>query len=92
MLEKGFVLVQPEGVKEEDGAHHVVAGDYETEEQHLMNVDSQCLCGRERRGDIHIPAYQFIGCDPVRIRARLDRLQRSGAVLCATCNENVEHD
>ena len=86
MLVEGYVLVKPECMDGESGTHHIVAGSYETEEQCLARVDRQCIgCPQTRRDDIHIPPYQFIGYDPEQIRARLERLRRSGATLCAGC-------
>jgi hypothetical protein len=85
MLVEGYVLVRPEEINENDGAHHVVAGSYETEEQRLVDVGRQCLGCRQTRNEAHVSPYQFIGYDPERIRERLERLRRSGAVLCAGC-------
>ena len=90
MLVEGYVLLQPECMNEESGAHHIVAGSYETEEQRLARVDRQCLgCSQTRRDDIHVPPYRFIGYEPEQIRARLERLQRSGAALCPGCAEKL---
>ena len=91
MLVEGYVLAQPGCMDEEGGgAHHIVAGSYETEEQRLVRTDRQCLgCPQTLREGVHIPPYQFIGFDQDQIRARLERLRRSGAALCAGCAEKL---
>jgi len=90
MIVEGYVLLHPECMKEKNGAHHIVAGSYETEEQRLIRTDRQCLgCAQTRRDDIHIPPYWFIGCDSEQIRERLERLQGFGAALCPGCAEKL---
>ena len=90
MLVKGYVLVRPDCMDGESVDHHIVAGSYETEEQCLAHIDRQCIgCQQTRRGNVHIPPYQFIGYEQEQISARLERLRCSGATLCAGCAEKL---